>query len=600
MTSLSVVADHLWQSTVFAAIVWALTSAFKRHHARVRYWMWMAASVKFLVPFAALVAVGGWLAWASPTDVRPDVPPIVSAVGQPLSSLAPPAIASSAGSGSRQMRWLPAVTVIVWATGCVLHLVTWLVRWRRLASIARASSPVESGVELTALRRLERGIGAAPLPLVAADSPVEPAIVGLWRPVLLWPASLSNRLKPEQIEAVLAHELCHSRHRDNVAMAVHMIVEALFWFYPIVWWIERPLIRERERACDEEVLRLGSPPDVYAESILKTCQYFLESPLRCAAGITGADLKRRIEEIMTRHLAAIPLPRWKVRALACTGATAIGAPIVVGVLLSAPVLRAQFEPVTAATPRFEVVSVKRNVSAGETAGPGPLSKAGPLPGGGYTAGGLRLIDLIRSAYRLQAAQVAGAPSWVDNERYDIEARAPGATPARNSAMLRALLYDRFDMRVHVETRELPVYALMSVTPGVLAPGLKSTGECTKEIRDLPDQPLPCGVLQSGAGQLNASGVTMGSLASMAMNMASYTGVDRIVLDRSDLTGNYWFQLRFRPVGRGGTAPVAPNADAPQLPDFFTALREELGLTLDPQSAPVEVLVIDEIERPTPD
>jgi len=108
------------------------------------------------------------------------------------------------------------------------------------------------------------------------------------------------------------------------------------------------------------------------------------------------------------------------------------------------------------------------------------------------------------------------------------------------------------------------------------------------------------VLQSGAGQLNASGVTMGSLASMAMNMASYTGVDRIVLDRSDLTGNYWFQLRFRPVGRGGTAPVAPNADAPQLPDFFTALREELGLTLDPQSAPVEVLVIDEIERPTPD
>ena len=595
MTSLSPVADHLWQSTLFAASVWALTVALERHHARVRYWLWMAASVKFFIPFAALVTVGEWLAWESPVYVRPEIPAVVTALGQPFSPLAPAVIASSSGAASTAISWLPTAILIVWSAGCAMNLATWLVRWRRVTSMTRAATPVEGGIELETLRRLERGIGAAPLPLIAADSRLEPAIVGLWKPVLLWPSGLSDRLQPEQIEAVLAHELCHARHRDNLSISVHMTVEALFWFYPVVWWLERALIRERERACDEEVLRLGTRPETYAASILKTCQYFLESPLRCSAGVTGADLKRRIEEIMTRHLAAIPLARWKVRALASAGATAIGAPIVVGILLSAPSLRAQFEPITAATPRFEVVSVKR--SDPDHPDNGTLR---PRPGG-FTAVGISVRSLIRSAYELQAAQLVGAPSWVNDERYDIEARAPGATRAQIDVMRRTLLYDRFLMRTHAETRELPVYALMPVKPGLLGPGLKATGECAQgPPRDLPGQPLPCGVLQSGAGQLNAAGVTMESLAAIVMNMAQYTGVDRIVLDRSGLTGNYFFQLRFRPVDRGGSPPVAPNPDAAQRPDFFTALREEFGLKLEPQRAPIEVLVIDRIERPTPD
>jgi uncharacterized protein (TIGR03435 family) len=596
VTSLLVVADHLWQSTLFAAVVWALTIAFERHHARVRYWLWMAASVKFLVPFAALVAVGRWFPWESSTYVRPDMPAAVTTLGQAFSPVAPAAIASLSPDIATGIDWLPPAIGIVWAAGCAMHLVRWLACWRRLASKARAATLVESGVELTTLRRLESRIGAAPLSLVASDSRLEPAIVGLWTPVLLWPACLSDRLEPEQIEAVLAHELCHARHRDNVSMALHMIVEALFWFYPVVWWLERPLIRERERACDEEVLRLGSRPETYAEGILKTCQYFLESPMRCAAGITGADLKRRIEEIMTRHLAAIPLTRWKTRALACTGLTAIGAPIVVGILLSAPSLRAQFEAVTAATPRFEVASVKRNVSDNP---PGGLR---PLPGGGLTSDGFPIVNLILHAYDLQPAQLVGAPSWVYDERYDIDARGRAATPPQNRAMLRALLFDRFGMRAHAETRELPVYVLMPVKPGVLGPGLKPAGECgpAKPPVDAPGQPLPCGILQAGVGQLNATGTTMQFVASAAMNMASYTGVDRIVLDRSGLTGNYAFELRFTPVGRGGGPAGATNPDAPQRPDFFTALREDLGLKLEPQRAPIEVLVIDRIERPTPD
>jgi bla regulator protein blaR1 len=85
---------------------------------------------------------------------------------------------------------------------------------------------------------------------------LEPGIFGIARPVLVWPAGISERLPDAHLEAILAHELWHVRRRDNLAAAVHMAVEAIFWFYPLVWWLGSRLLDERERACDEEVLDL--------------------------------------------------------------------------------------------------------------------------------------------------------------------------------------------------------------------------------------------------------------------------------------------------------------------------------------------------------
>src|SRR5207244_2245760 len=124
---------------------------------------------------------------------------------------------------------------------------------------------------------------------------LEPGVVGLFRPILLLPAGIVERLTPRQLEAVLAHEMCHVRRRDNSTSAIHMIVEAVFWFHPLVWWIGARLVEERERACDESVLSLGSEPHEYAEAILNVCKIYLESPLRCVSGVTGADLKKRIQ-----------------------------------------------------------------------------------------------------------------------------------------------------------------------------------------------------------------------------------------------------------------------------------------------------------------
>ncbi len=166
---------------------------------------------------------------------------------------------------------------------------------------------------------------------------MEPGIFGIIRPVLSWPAGISAHLDGAHLEAVLAHEVWHVRRRDNLAAAVHMLVEALFWFHPLVWWLGARLIEERERACDEAVLALGGEPQVYAESILKTCQFCLESPLACVSGITGAELKQRIVRIMTRGGAG-KLSLSKKLILTIAGVAVVTGPTIFG-LLNAPQIR---------------------------------------------------------------------------------------------------------------------------------------------------------------------------------------------------------------------------------------------------------------------
>jgi bla regulator protein blaR1 len=92
------------------------------------------------------------------------------------------------------------------------------------------------------------------VPVLCSHSPVEPGIFGVFRPVLLLPEGILERLTPEQLKAIVVHEMCHVRRHDNLTFEFHMFVETLFWFYPPVWWIGARLIEEREIACDEAVL----------------------------------------------------------------------------------------------------------------------------------------------------------------------------------------------------------------------------------------------------------------------------------------------------------------------------------------------------------
>jgi beta-lactamase regulating signal transducer with metallopeptidase domain len=169
---------------------------------------------------------------------------------------------------------------------------------------------------------------------MSAPDLIEPGVVGILRPVLLLPEGIADQLNQTQLDAMLAHEFCHVRRRDNLTAAIHMAVQAIFWFHPLTWWIGMRLLAERERACDEEVLGRGCKADVYAESILAICRLYLSSPLACISGVTGSNLKRRIEAIM-RNRSVVALGLGKKLTLTGAGMAALVLPMIIGAL-SAP------------------------------------------------------------------------------------------------------------------------------------------------------------------------------------------------------------------------------------------------------------------------
>ena len=228
----------------------------------------------------------------------------------------------------------------------------WLVRWWRVAAAVRRARRVESGREFEILRRVDvRGeVG-----LRMSRELMEPGVFGVWRPVLLWPEQLSLRLEDEHIAAIVAHEWMHVRRRDNLAAMLHMVVEGVFWFHPMVWWMERRMVEERERACDEAVVEMGAAAGVYAESLLKAVRFCVESPLVCVSGITGADLSRRVRSIMTLRLESLSLGRKVV--LGLLGFAMVLGPVAFGVVRMIPVY-GQVLRATGPLPSFEVATIR--------------------------------------------------------------------------------------------------------------------------------------------------------------------------------------------------------------------------------------------------
>jgi bla regulator protein blaR1 len=330
-------ANHLWQSTLFATLAAVATLALRKNQARVRHHLWLAASLKFLVPFALLVNVGSHLAkLKGSTDTQPVFYFVLQTMSQPFHE----ASDSQGLLAASLLRWLPGMVAVLWVAGFVTVIGLWSLRWRRVAAAIRVGVPVSHGREVEVLRRVEKFAGIrSPISLRSSQSSLEPGIFGILRPLLLWPAGISHKLQDAHLEAILTHEVQHVRRRDNLAAAMHMVVEAVFWFHPLVWWLGARLVEERERACDEEVLRLGNEPEIYAESILKTCEFCVASPLACVSGVTGADLKQRIVRIMTQR-SVDKLGFLKKLLLVAIGTGAVAAPIIGG-LIKAPVATAQ-------------------------------------------------------------------------------------------------------------------------------------------------------------------------------------------------------------------------------------------------------------------
>jgi beta-lactamase regulating signal transducer with metallopeptidase domain len=348
--------DHLWQSSLFALAAGLLTLAVRRNAARIRFWLWFAASLKFLVPFALLAMLGEKLARLAP-------PPIASAIiPSSLRVLAGPAEKFSAPAqalASQPGESLVVPLLLIWLLGFAVMAGVRLSRWLKLRALVREAHALPL---------------PAPVEVRASHSLLEPGLVGILRPVVLFPKGLLSTLSTAERDGILAHEITHLRRRDNLTAALHMAVEMLFWFWPAVWFIGARLIAERERACDEGVIAAGHDPEAYAGGILKVCRFCIRSPLACVPGVSGANLSLRIRQIMAEQ-ETVGLDGGRRVLLAGAALLAVALPVIGG-LMTTPL---------AVTVTRQVVAVQMRAQEAVTAvaeqiGVAPTRiKARPLP-----------------------------------------------------------------------------------------------------------------------------------------------------------------------------------------------------------------------------
>jgi uncharacterized protein (TIGR03435 family) len=263
---------------------------------------------------------------------------------------------------------------------------------------------------------------------------------------------------------------------------------------------------------------------------------------------------------------------------------------------------------------FEVVSIKPNAANDNRI------MMRMAPGGRFTANGATLRMLMNQAYNVRDFQISGGPGWMGSDRFDVDAKGPEGMPDRVPPemlrpMLKAMIEDKFQLKYHNETKEMPVYVLTQL----------KDGHKMKEVAptDAPPPPPPGGggpspvavgvgpggvaqrlppgarMVRMGRGQISANGAPMSLLIQQLSNQ-----LGRPVIDKTGLKGLYDIELQWTPEpGHGGGGfptggPDAPVAGADNSgPSIFTALQEKLGLKLDSQKGPVEIMVIDSVSKP---
>jgi uncharacterized protein (TIGR03435 family) len=510
-----------------------------------------------------------------------------------------------------------------------------------------------------------------------------PLTVGWLRPKILLPPDW-REWSPEKLEAVLTHEAAHARRHDGLISALAVVNRCIFWFHPLAWMLERKLALLAEEACDESCVADLEDRERYAHLLLEMALVVdvSQGRLRYHALTMAAasHIRQRIDSLLQEGrtfsrgltwtawlaltLCGIPLVfgagsveldrQPPLPTLDMPRLNLPAAPVLEQKLVRRPVLIAQARPTppqasappAAATPKFEVASVKP-CKEGETVSSG----GGGQKGGGRSGGGsqspdrldlpcLPLSFLVRLAYvdwnnrhnPGDNLRLEGGPAWTGSERYQIDAKADGPVgrDMMEGPMLQALLEDRFKLKVRRETRESPLYALTVASGGLKLQraGDRSCAEpdaggaqlddgrpvaflgCSKiqradegvctprdptQLSPPPRQPgdkPPCGVFRGLEGRSTPRHMTdiLGTtMAQIARTLEG--GAGRPVIDKTGLTEKFDFHIEYALDG------AAPSDDPDTLPSVFVALQH-LGLKLEPAKGPRDFLVIDHVERPS--
>ena len=514
-----------------------------------------------------------------PDSVRPAVPSV-----QPAQFLA----------------WI----VIVWLAGAAAFWFRlaggWVVAARMRSMLVRRAPPEWQEVlrKLGAQIRLSR-----PVPLLVSALVRVPTVVGWLRPVVLVPVGALGGLPAEYLETLLLHELAHIRRHDYLVNMLQSVAEALLFYHPAVWWVSGHIRAERELCCDDVTVSISGNPFTYASALahLESCR---PSRLSAALAANGGSLADRIARLLGQSRPAVR--------------TGLGPVVVTIAVLLATAVYGLFGQ-SGTHPAFEVATIERNAS-GQDAATGRRGVA-YKPGGRIIATNAPLRLLIQFAYAahdsryqghsdpLGASQVIGGPAWIDSDGYDIEAKPESNTDQKHAwLMLQTLLADRFRLTLHRETRELPVYNLTAKKSGLKLPPAKDI-TCVSFPPGTTPQPMlgtsDCGYapLFLSSRELRIEGRKL-HMADLVRGLARALGEP--VLDKTGFTGEFDIDLDYTDEdiikSPGSAAPDDAGGNrlraGPNLSLVFAAM-DQLGLKLQPAKGPVEVLVVDHAETPTP-
>ena len=626
----------VWQGAAIASITAILLGVLRSRSPQARY----AVACSALALMLAAPVVTAWVLSASPRSaITNSIHLLRSRQGGVVGvALAPPWSPASVGSSAPvppaefslpaeiDTNTLFSAIVALWLGGVAVLLTRlgagcWRVRQIQAAARLEPESRWQSlADEIAARLGMRRRFSVVDSLRVAT-----PTVVGWLQPIVMLPVAALAGLSPRQVEAILAHELAHIRRHDYAINLLQTLAETVLFYHPAVWWVSARIRVEREHCCDDVAVAVCGDATEYAAALTELASWSIAHPPLAMAATDGPLITRvrrllRLSEPVDRSSGRTTV----VVAGVLTAAIGLG---IFGVIVQA-------QPIGGADSRFGPPEMNRLL--GFDLFPGPVR----LPGGdpvnvrawGVTVGnettmtyvGFTARSMIRESYGLEDAPIVGAPLWMDDETFDIAVPAdltivdgrPDYEQVR--AAIKVFLEESLGLKTHRETRIFPAYALVLANDdGRLGPALKpSTSNCIAGgppgvsaamvtgpvLREWSVIRRFCGFDDSFFG-MKGTRVTLAALAREFHRRGSPMAPDREIVDRTGLTGEYDFELRFGllPLAAIGHAhPVLGTVLSPfGIRSVFTALPEQLGLKLVDATVSREVLVIDRIDRPVP-
>jgi uncharacterized protein (TIGR03435 family) len=561
------VLNNLWQSAIVAVIVWLILRFARRLDAATRYAIWWIVLAAILI--APLLPRG--------TVLSPKAPALQTAAGPPATlaryrHLNPPTpfapdaiVAIPQRRSSSWPQWLFAAWVAI--AGMRLFQLARSYAWLR--GLKRRAH-----VSLDPLPESPRSVR-----LLLSDDIPSPMAAGFAHPAIFIPSSLAAELTPSELDYVLLHEAAHIARRDDWANLVGRMLAAIFALDPVVLWILARIDHEREMACDDWVVARTGNTRPYAASLARICE-LSHVPLRAAvaSGVFGgrSRIRERIETLLSRGGDFSPNARM-------TRVTLAGAAAIATIACFAPAPR---WIALAQRPEFEVASIKIDDVLHADMDIVPRRS-----GDNIIMRNARLGSMIFYAYRLTSMfqLVADQKPQEWWEWYAVDAKAPATTSDDDlRLMFQSLLEDRFKLKFHRETREMGAYRLILAKGGPkLQPPSEKGVDSEVDGKSVHMRPGRCANLAGRDGfHLVCADAPISKLASDLMG-----SLRSPVVDETGIKGTYDFTLTYeRMDGKG-----SPDVDS--APPVGEALKD-LGLRLEKGKAPVEVLVVDHVEKPT--